>query len=72
MIQSTQYVQLRSRQSDKVNRVISVTGYFRLLSRYAQRKQGLDFADRYAVAKCCLYMHSTIVLAENVALVFLY
>ena len=53
----------------KVNR-----GYFRSLSRYAQRKQGLDFSDRYmyVVAKCCLYMHSTIVLAENVALVFLY
>ena len=42
-------------------------GYFRSLSRYAQRKQGLDFFDRYVVAKCCIYMHSTIVLAENVA-----
>ena len=44
----------------------------RLVDIYAQRKQGLDFSDRYVVAKCCLYMHSTIVLAENVALVFLY
>ena len=36
-------------------------------SRYAQRTQGLDFADRYVIAECWLYMHSTIVLAENVA-----
>ena len=37
------------------------------LGRYAQRMQGLDFADRYVVAECCLYLHSTIVLTENVA-----
>ena len=43
-----------------------------LVATNAQKKQGLDFPDRYVVAKCCLYMHSTIVLAENVALVFLY
>ena len=32
-----------------------------------QRTQGLDFADRFVIAECCLYLHSTIVLAENVA-----
>ena len=36
-------------------------------ARSAQRKQGLDFADRYVVAKCCHYMYSTVVLAESVA-----
>ena len=39
---------------------------FPVTCRYAQRTQGLHFADRYVIAECCLYLHSTIVLAENV------